>query len=132
MNVARRFRGIAAVGPFLLSVASTTAGKYSGGMGEPNDRYQIATAADLILLGDNPEYYGRHFVLTDDIDLDPNLPGRKVFDKAVIAPIMDPTKGGFQGTFFTGILDGNGHTILGAFRGSGPQGGGGGTENTFL
>ena len=71
--------------------------KYSGGTGEPNDPYQIATAADLIALGETPADYDKHFILTADIDLDPNLPGRKVFDKAVI------------GTF-TGVFDGNGHT----------------------
>ncbi|MFZ2146933.1 MAG: hypothetical protein WAV28_06910, partial [Sedimentisphaerales bacterium] len=40
----------------------------------------------------------KHFILTADIDLDPNLPGGKVFDKAVIGS-------------FTGVFDGNGHTI---------------------
>jgi hypothetical protein len=87
--------------------------KYSGGSGEPNDPYQIATAADLIALGETPEDYDKHFVLTADIDLDPKLPGRKVFDKAVIAPDTDPNDKGweFQGTPFTGVLDGNAHTI---------------------
>ena len=87
--------------------------KYSGGTGEPNDPYQIATAEDLMLMGDSPEDYNKHFILTDDIDLDPSLPGCKVFDKAVIAPpISLDTEGHFQGTPFTGVFDGNGHTIL--------------------
>ena len=87
--------------------------KYAGGTGEPNDPYQIATAEDLMLLGESPEDYDKHFILTADIDLDPNLPGRKVFDKAVIAPDTDPndTLGDFQGTHFTGIFDGSGHRI---------------------
>ena len=68
-----------------LFIASAHA-KYSGGTGEPNDPYQIATAADLIALGETPADYDKHFILTADIDLDPNLPGGKVFDKAVIAP----------------------------------------------
>jgi hypothetical protein len=85
--------------------------KYSGGTGEPNDPYQIATAEDLILLGETPEDCDKHFILTADIDLDPNLPGRKVFDSAVIAPDKEPTKDGFQGPVFTGIFDGNGHVI---------------------
>jgi hypothetical protein len=59
------------------------AAKYSGGTGEPNDPYQIATAADLIALGETPADYDKHFLLTADIDLD-QRPG-KVFDKAVIA-----------------------------------------------
>ena len=85
--------------------------KYSGGTGEPNDPYRIATAEDLMLLGDSPEDYAKHFLLTADIDLDPNLPGRKVFDKAVIAPDVNAVEDYFQGTTFTGIFDGNGHTI---------------------
>ena len=85
--------------------------KYSGGTGEPNDPYQIATAEDLMLLGETPEDYGKHFILTADIDLDPNLPGRKVFDKAVIAPDTNDATTDVQGTPFTGVFDGNGHTI---------------------
>jgi len=73
--------------------------KYGGGGGTADDPYQIATAADLLLLGDSPEDYDKHFILTADIDLDPNLPGGKVFDKAVI--------GSFSGTF-----DGKGHRIV--------------------
>jgi len=97
----------------LLTGVSTATAKYSGGTGEPNDPYQIATAADLIALGETPEDYDKHFILTADIDLDPNLPGRKVFDRAVIAPDMNP-KGDyfeFEGTPFTGFFDGQGHTI---------------------
>jgi len=90
--------------------------KYSGGSGTALDPHQIATAADLIALGETPGDYDKHFLLTADIDLDPNLPGRKVFDKAVIAPDTDPTPrmyGGHEhdGTDFTGVFDGNGHTI---------------------
>ena len=45
------------------------------------DPFQIHTAEDLMLLGDSPEHYDKHFFLTADINLDPNLPGRKVFDR---------------------------------------------------
>ena len=85
--------------------------KYSGGSGTAADPYQIATATDLIALGDEPNDYDKHFILTADIDLDPNLPGRKLFDRAVIAPDTGTTKGDFQGTAFTGVFDGDGHTI---------------------
>ena len=85
--------------------------KYSGGTGEPNDPYQIATAEDLMLLGETPEDYDKHFILTADIDLDPNLPGRKVFDKAVIAPDTNDTKDYFEGVSFTGAFDGKSHVI---------------------
>ena len=94
-----------------LFIVSTATAKYSGGRGVPDDPYQIATAADLIALGETPADYGKHFILTTDIDLDPNLPGRRVFDKAVIAPGELDTWGHFQGTAFTGVFDGNGHTI---------------------
>jgi len=85
--------------------------QYSGGSGTPEDPYQIATAEDLIALGEEPNDYDKHFILTADIDLDPNLPGRKVFDKAVIAPDTDDTEYWFRGTRFEGVFDGNGHTI---------------------
>ena len=85
--------------------------QYSGGSGTAGDPYQIATAADLIALGETPDDYDKHFILTADIDLDPNLPGRKIFDRAVIAPDRDRVLGGFNGTSFTGTFDGNGHTI---------------------
>jgi len=87
--------------------------QYSGGTGEPNDPYQIATAEDMMLLGDSPEDYDKHFLLTADIDLDPNLPGRKVFDRAVIAPDVNDTDFyyDFQGVPFSGVFNGNGHTI---------------------
>jgi rhodanese-related sulfurtransferase len=86
--------------------------KYSGGSGTAVDPYQIATAEDLILLGENPEDYDKHFILTADIDLDPNLPGRKVFDKAVIGwEEINVRAEGFAGTSFTGCFDGQGHVI---------------------
>jgi hypothetical protein len=95
---------------FLLTIAGTAAPKYSGGTGEPNDPYQLATAADLIALGETPEDYGRCFVLTADIDLDPNLPGRKVFSRAVIPNEKDPTSL-YQADSFSGTFDGQGHRI---------------------
>ena len=76
-------------------------GKYGGGSGAAEAPYEIATAEDLMLLGISPEDYDKHFILTADIDLDPNLPGRKVFDKAVVGPWAN----------FSGVFDGRGHTI---------------------
>ena len=98
---------------FIYELDAVAWKKYGGGTGEPNDPYRIATADDLMLLGENPEDYDRHFILTDDINLDPNLPGCKVFNKAVIAPDTDPTDrwSEFQGTLFGGVFDGNGYKI---------------------
>ncbi len=92
-------------------LAVSTQAKYSGGSGTAQDPYQIATAADLIALGETPEDYDKHFLLTADIDLDPNLPGRKVFDKAVIAPDANDANWSFDGAPFTGVFDGNGHIL---------------------
>ncbi|MCP4260639.1 MAG: rhodanese-like domain-containing protein [Planctomycetes bacterium] len=88
--------------------------KYSGGTGELNAPYRIATAEDLIILGDSPEDYDKQFILTADIDLDPNLPSRKVFDRAVIAPDLDPNDEYtmFQGTSFMGVFNGDDHKII--------------------
>ncbi len=94
---------------FLISMPAYA--KYSGGRGEPNDPYQIATAEDLMLLGESPEDNGKHLILTADIDLDPDLPGRKVFDRAVIGPYTYDVAEGWQGMPFTGVFDGNGKKI---------------------
>ena len=89
MYATHRLRAYVGVAAVVLTIVSTAAAKYSGGSGTAQDPYQIATAADLIALGETPADYDKHFILTADIDLDPNLPGRKVFDKAVIAPDTD-------------------------------------------
>jgi hypothetical protein len=96
---------------FFYDVNAVAIRKYAGGTGEPNNPYQIATAEDLMLLGETTEDYVKHFILTANIDLDPNLPGRRVFDRAVIAPDINDATWDFEGTPFTGVFDGNGHTI---------------------
>jgi hypothetical protein len=95
----------------ILAAACPCFAKYSGGTGEPNTPYQIANVADLMTLANDANDYNKCFILTADIDLDPNLPGNKVFSTAVIAPDTDNTNGVFNGTAFTGVLDGAGHKI---------------------
>ncbi len=104
------FRGVITAGLGLL-IVSVASAQYSGGTGEPNDPYQIATAADLIALGETPEDDDKHFILTADIDLDPNVRGRKIFDKAAIVPDVNSGNWEFDGRPFTGTFDGNGRTI---------------------
>jgi len=84
---------------------------FAGGTGEPNNPYQIATAEDLILIGSDPNLLDKHYILIEDIDMDPNLPGGRVFTDAMIA--LDDSDGvsGHGGTAFDGVLDGQGHTI---------------------
>jgi len=68
--------------------------QFSGGTGEPNDPYQIATVEQLALMGNVVARFPVHFELVEDIYLDPNLP----FDR----PIID---------HFDGFFDGNDHII---------------------
>jgi len=91
--------------PLLIAVCLVSfpaQAKYGGGTGEPNEPFQIATAEDLMLLGESPEDYDKHFILTADIDL------------------LAYTGTGFNiiGTDerpFTGVFDGNNHTISNFF-----------------
>ena len=52
-----------------LLVATATGGTYSGGTGEPNDPYRIATAEDLNDIGKYEEDWDKHFILTNDVNL---------------------------------------------------------------
>ena len=84
--------------------------KYAGGSGTARDPYQIAIAADLVLLGESPGDYDKHFILTGDIDLT-----GAVFNWAVIAPDIGGQSNipDYDGTPFSGVLDGHGHMITG-------------------
>ncbi len=90
-----------------LAISNTLlAGTYSGGTGTDTDPYQIATADDLIELGNTTDDYSCYFQMTKDIDL-----SNYTFDKAVIAWDTDPATDNFQGYLFQGSFDGNGHVI---------------------
>jgi hypothetical protein len=87
--------------------------EYSGGSGRAEDPYQIATAQDLNELGDTHGDYNKHFILTSDIDLNPDLPNGRIYDRAVIAPDTNDVESlvWFHGTRFSGCFDGQGHEI---------------------
>jgi len=105
-------------GPWLGSLGSmfcvlssvSLAHPFAGGTGEPNDPYQIATAAQLVSIGSDPNLLSKHFVLVADIDLDPNLPGGRVFDRAMIAPEAGTRR--YPSRAFRGSFDGKGHRVL--------------------
>jgi len=78
---------------FIFSLDAVAQRKYGGGSGTADDPYQIATAADLIALGEDPNDYDKHFIMTEDIDL-----AGITYSEAVIPN-------------FAGMFDGNGHTI---------------------
>jgi hypothetical protein len=95
----------------ILLISISSYAQFSGGTGEPNNPYQIATAEDLIALSEKvPDYNWvfKNFILTADIDMNPNLPGRKVFQQAIIFPIDDSDPIQIP---FLGVFDGDGHTI---------------------
>jgi hypothetical protein len=71
-----------------------TIAKYSGGSGETNDPYQIATAEDLNDIGNHPEDFNKCFLQTTDINL------------ATYTGTQFKIIGSFSGVF-----DGNGHSI---------------------
>ena len=81
--------------------------KYNGGTGDPCDPYQINDPCQLNAIGTDPCDWGKHFVLTADIDLSAYT--GEQFN--IIAPDTDDIEIGFQGTAFTGSFDGNGHTV---------------------
>ncbi len=94
----------------LYAGASSAVG-LAGGTGELTDPYRIATAEQLLSIDSDPNLLDKCFVLVTDIDLDPNLPGGRVFTQAVIAPNLDDNEVDFQGAVFAGRFDGDGHTI---------------------
>jgi hypothetical protein len=93
------------IAAFLLPLPLHAA-EFAGGTGEPNDPYQIATAEQLVSIGSDPNLLDRHYVLLNDVDLDPNLPGGRIFTRAVIAPDT-----GREADTFTGSFDGRGREI---------------------
>jgi len=81
------------------------AGTYSGGTGEPNDPYRIATAEDLNDIGNHTEDFDKHFVLVNDINL-ADYTGTQFNIIGNYEGYNDPNNKPFAGVF-----DGNGHSI---------------------
>jgi len=69
---------------FCILTSASYAYTFAGGTGEPNVPFQIATAEQLCSIGSDPNLLDKHYVLTADIDLDPNLPGGKVFSRRLL------------------------------------------------
>lgn len=77
-----------------LGSAPKVFGKYSGGTGEPNDPYRIATAADLNDIGNYEDDWDKHFILVNDVNL-------AEYTGTQFKIIGNST------TTFTGVFDGN-------------------------
>jgi hypothetical protein len=84
----------------LITVPS---GLYEGGSGDPNDPYLIYTAEQLNTIGLIPCDWDRHFLLCADIDLS-DFTGTSFNIIGYYASYRDNRA-------FTGVFDGNGHTI---------------------
>ena len=80
--------------------------QYGSGTGTPEDPYQIAMAQDLVELGNNPDDYDKHFILSEDIDS-----SDYASNQVVIASDTQPNTRVFQGTEFSGSFDGNDYRI---------------------
>jgi hypothetical protein len=78
----------------LFSIASPAHAKYGGGTGVPGDPYLIFDANQMNAIGADPNDWNRHFKLMADIDL-------YAFMGTEFNIIAD----------FTGVFDGNDHTI---------------------
>jgi hypothetical protein len=87
-------------------LASRADAKYSGGTGEPNNPYRITTPTDLNDIGNHVEDFNNCFILVNDINM-----AAFTYDTALIAPDTNESLGGFQGTPFTGVFNGNEHII---------------------
>ena len=104
----RKFYTVVCIATFtVLLISNFCFAKYSGGDGTETNPYKIANPNDLIALGNNTEDYNADFIMVNDI----NLAGY-TFDKAVIAPDTNPSSWNFNGTSFTGVFDGNEHSII--------------------
>jgi len=79
--------------------------RYSGGTGEPNDPYRIASAEDLNDIGNYEEDWDKHFVLVNDVNLAGYTSERfKIIGKWI--NWNDPNN-----KPFTGVFDGNEKSI---------------------
>jgi len=88
-----------------FAAADVCFARYSGGAGEPNDPYRIATAEDLNDIGNDPNDWDKHFVLVDDINLG-EYPSMQFKIIGRYCGYQDPNN-----KPFTGVFDGNGHSI---------------------
>ncbi len=79
-------------------LGSSADAKYGGGTGGPNNPYLIADANHMQAIGADSNDWDKHFLLVNDIDL-----SAYTGDSFNII--------GNRGNPFTGVFDGNGHTI---------------------
>ena len=88
---------------FLFSLDAVAQRKYGGGKGEPNDPYLIYTAEQMNAIGVEPNDWDKHFKLMANVDLSEYTGD----DFNIIGYYVDWD----NNKPFTGVFDGNDHTI---------------------
>jgi len=86
----------------LVTLCGPAHAQYGGGTGDPNNPYLIHTSEQMNAIGANPNHWDKHFKLMADIDLSAYT-GTKF---NIIGRIT--IRGGRS---FTGVFDGNDHTV---------------------
>jgi hypothetical protein len=99
--------GLSLVAVVCLSLFSSFAAGYSGGIGSPTDPFQIASVDDFMAMTTAPGDWGSSFILTEDIDLS----GQTFANSPIAHEIVKGVEAYFDGTRFTGTFDGAGHRI---------------------
>ena len=89
----------------LFNIAAPAQAKYGGGTGEPNDPYLIYTAEQMNAIGADSNDWDKHFLLCANID----LAGFTGTSFNIIGYWVD--WGSPDNNPFTGVFDGNDHTI---------------------
>ena len=93
-------RNLAVIILFVFMLAGIVfGGVYSGGAGEPNDPFIIATANDLQQISYEPNDWDKCFKMVADVNL------------AELGRNFDIIAGVDRYSYFSGVFDGNGHTI---------------------
>jgi hypothetical protein len=77
------------------------------GLGTEQDHWRIQSLVDFNEFAADVNYWDGYTRLETDVDL-----AGRIYSEAVIAPDVNNVEGGFQGTAFTGVFDGNGHRII--------------------
>jgi hypothetical protein len=85
----------------VLWIGSAADAKYSGGTGEPDDPYRIASAEDLNDIGNHEEDWNKHFILVNDVNL-AQYTGTQFKIIGEVIPYKQ----------FRGVFDGDGHKVL--------------------
>ncbi len=95
----------------LCCMTVSAQGKYGGGSGTADEPYQIWTAEQMNAIGAEPNDWDKHFKLMADVDLSAydGSEGRPAFQ--IIALETNSDRAGPPQDLFTGVFDGNGHTI---------------------